>query len=151
VPRSRETIEERRARLQPGAQWLLQQRKARGWSGRELGEKLGIAQERVSAYERAQDEPRPAARAAFASRLAEVFEMDEVDVWRGLCWPLPAPFRTDEEAVADLEHRRPGFIEHVLASLEPGAKQQPPAVKRRGVTRKGDPPISESQARTNAV
>jgi transcriptional regulator with XRE-family HTH domain len=150
MSRGRETVEERRARLMPGAQWIVKERERRGWSGRELARRLSINQDRISAYERAQDEPPP----EVARGLARVFELDEVQVWRCLGKPLPAEFRTDEEAIAYVERIMPGFlgrVEHRLAGENPGPKERHSGSKGPEFTRPGDPPISESQARTNAV
>jgi transcriptional regulator with XRE-family HTH domain len=130
----------------PGAQWIVKERERRGWSGRELARRLSINQDRISAYERAQDEPPP----EVARGLARVFELDEVQVWRCLGKPLPAEFRTDEEAIAYVERTYPGLIDRVLGH-NPGPKQRHSGSKGPDVTRPGDPPKSESQARTNAV
>jgi hypothetical protein len=107
-------------------------------------------QERLSAYERAQDEP----PSDVARGLAREFGLPEVQVWRCLGKPLPAEFRTDEEAIAYVERIMPGFlgrVEHRLAGENPGPKERHSGSKGPEFTRPGDPPISESQARTNAV
>lgn len=119
---ARESIEERRARLLPGATWLRAQREQRGLSGSELARRLAaiqgthVQQERVSAYERAQDEP----PADFARALAEVFGLPELTVWRGLGKPLPRelerPRPTYDDPVArDVEERYPGLIAAIIA------------------------------------
>jgi transcriptional regulator with XRE-family HTH domain len=132
---ARESIEARRARLLPGAQWLRREREKREWSGSELARQLGIGQERVSAYERAQDEPPP----EVASTLAQVFGMPEVDVWRHLGKPLPRELMSDEAAIAWVEARYPGLIDQSIREATGQQEPQPgPARPASRPSRKGD-------------
>lgn len=148
----RETIEERRARLTPGARWIQAQRDERGWSGRELARRLGISQDRISAYERAQDEP----PADFARALAELFGLSEIEVWRGLGKPLPREATSDEEMVAyatrDEENiakawrLRPDTFEKMgkLLGFTPPVKARPTLVRQDDVAHVGEPPCRAS-------
>lgn len=150
---ARESVAERQARLLPGAVWLAEQRKGRGWSGQQLGELLGVRQERISAYERAQDQ----LPLALVPRLAAVLELPEVEVWKGLNLPLPAELQTHEAVVAYYLGRHPGILDDVEAKLaaarqgNPGRKQRHSGVKPPDVTQEGDPAPTKSQRRASGV
>ena len=92
---ARESIEVRRARLAPGAQWLAAQRESRGLSGRELARRLGINPDRIFAYERAQDEPGK----DFVAVLAAEYGLSQVAVWRALGKDLAGRARNRREDV----------------------------------------------------
>ena len=98
---ARESIEERRARLAPGARWLAAERERRGLSGRELARRLGINPDRIFAYERAQDEPGK----DFVALLAKEWGMAEADIWRNLHKDLPEEFE-DHRLVLHVGLRR---------------------------------------------
>lgn len=125
MPVARETIEERRARLTPGALWIRAQREERGWSGRELARRMDIPQDRISAYERAQDEP----PTEFARGLAKVFELSELEVWEALRKPLPRDVDisgwSKEEVIAYVERRFPGELERLRREREAPTPTQP--------------------------
>lgn len=151
---ARESIEERRARLMPGASWIRAERERRGWSGRELARRMDIAQDRVSAYERAQDEP----PASFARRLAEVYDIDEVEVWRCLRLPLPQPFRSDEELIAYALDRWPNSMAAganadgpLPKGGNPAAKDGNPRAKKAPRPRTGERDAMTSPDAENAV
>lgn len=102
----------------PGARWLRTERDKRGWTGTELARRLGIAQERVSAYERAQDEPPP----EVARGLAQEFGLTELEVWRHLGKPHPEldiEAMTGPEIVAYVRRVHPGELEAILGEPEP--------------------------------
>jgi transcriptional regulator with XRE-family HTH domain len=131
----RESIEQRRARLLPGAQWIKAQRDRQGWSGRELARRLDVSQDRISAYERAQDEPGP----DFVTALADLLGMPEIEVWRHLGKPLPRELMSDEAAIAWVEARYPGLIDRsIREATGQQAPQEPPARPARRASRKGD-------------
>lgn len=138
----RETIEERRARLAPGARWIQAQRDERGWSGRELARRLGISQDRISAYERAQDEP----PADFARALAELFGLSEIEVWRGLGKALPREVQTDEAVIARAWQQSRDVMEKMgrLYGFDPPPSTRPTVVRDDDVARPGDRPCSAS-------
>lgn len=135
----------RRARLLPGAQWLRREREKREWTGSELARRLGIGQERVSAYERAQDEP----PADIARGLADVFGMPEVEVWRCLGKPLPREVVSDEAAIAWARERYPGEIERLTGQpappVKPDTARQDRQTGPRRITRQDDDDRSASQ------
>lgn len=130
-------MEERKARLMPGAQWLLAQRKEHGWSQAELAALAGVTQDRVSAYERAVDEP----PGSYAQALAEVLDLDGPTIWRALGLPLPREFMSDEDAIAWALAQRDGEPppeERALAELPSDPEGNPgevraPARKRRAL------------------
>jgi transcriptional regulator with XRE-family HTH domain len=107
-------MHERRARLQPGADWLRAERERRSWSQRELAERITgagfeVKQDRISVYENAQDEPRPEFREAYGRALAAVLGINEVEAYKGLGWPMPS-----EEALADYyQTKYPGVFKRV--------------------------------------
>ena len=70
-----------------GGAWLREERKRRGFDhGTEFADALGIKQVRLSAYERGlYPVPKDVAK-----RIAKVFGMRELDVWRDLRLDLPA-------------------------------------------------------------
>jgi transcriptional regulator with XRE-family HTH domain len=131
----RESVEARRARLAPGARWLRAERERRDWSGSELARRTGIRQERISAYERAQDEP----PADVVRSLAKVFEMTELEVWRNLRKPFPAV--TDEDVIAEVRRRWPSAIEDVLGGSVPEPRRPEP---RRHEVRRYPRPVTET-------
>ena len=136
---ARESIEERRARLAPGAQWLAAQRESRGLSGRELARRLGINPDRIFAYERAQDEPKK----DFVVMLAKEYGMSQVDVWRGLAKDLPDEFATDEALDDYYEAKYPDVFAGVekrtgVKVTGTGDKDRPARVRRNRGTRKGE-------------
>lgn len=136
---ARESIEERRARLTPGAYWIRTQREQRGWTGRELARRLDIAQDRISAYERAQDEP----PAEFARALAAVFGLTELEVWKGLQKPLPRGLNIEAmsgpEIVAYVQRMHPGEIEKLLSEVGRDPEVTPPPPGRKAPRRSERP------------
>jgi transcriptional regulator with XRE-family HTH domain len=153
---AKESIEERMARLAPGARWLCAQRERRGWSGRELARRAGVGQDRISAYENAQDRPSE----AFARKLAEVLGLPETEVWRGLQLPLPAdyptPQRTNEELLAEVLRRdaadgqfRRALRNQLRSQGASGATR--PVAKDNPVTPPGDSEVKPSQPEDPAV
>ena len=155
---ARESIEERRARLAPGAAWLTAQRESRGLSGRELARRLGINADRIFAYERAQDEPKK----DFVVLLATEYGMEQADVWRGLAKELPDEF-ADDDALADywLRRKGPDFFRRAIkratgedAQLpgdEPGDKQRQAPVRPNRITRKSEGRGNGSQERASGA
>jgi transcriptional regulator with XRE-family HTH domain len=136
---ARESIEERRARLTPGARWLRAERERRGWTGGELAQRLGVHQTRVSAYERMQDEP----PADFARALARVFGMTELEVWRGLQKPLPREVEEDaghrDEVLARIEKEFPGMIDAIMSGAPlPQVRRYEADTKDADATRTGE-------------
>jgi len=133
---ARESIQERRARLAPGARWLTAQRESRGLSGRELARRLGINADRIFAYERAQDEPGK----DFIAMLAAEYGMSQVDVWRGLAKPLPDEFESDEALADYWQDRAPGIFKRVAEltgeDTEPRDETPGPGDRHARVTRK---------------
>ena len=155
---ARESIEQRRARLAPGAAWLTAERERRGLSGRELARRLGINADRIFAYERAQDEPGK----DFVELLAAEYRLTQVEVWRGLGKPLPAEFETDKEAIAWAVDNYRDVLEDVLGpevvEKIAGSKRPPPAGLRRQsgdrrprVTRPGGKPRDASRGEESAI
>jgi transcriptional regulator with XRE-family HTH domain len=149
---ARESIEQRRARLAPGAAWLTAERERRGLSGRELARRLGINADRIFAYERSQDEPGK----DFISMLAAEYGMTEVDVWRGLGKALPAEFETDEALDDYYESKYPDVFKGVerrtgAKVTSHGGKQQHTRDRRRGITRRSDSPDKPSQERASGA
>jgi transcriptional regulator with XRE-family HTH domain len=151
----RETMEERRARLLPGATWLRTQREQRQWSQSELASRLGTTQDRVSAYERAQDEP----PAQFARDVAREFGLDEYNVWRSLCLPLPAEVASRRRLISyafslmndkDAEDLYEQVIAYVRTRRS-GGKAGGAQVKPTRVTRPGGSPSLGSQGEESAV
>lgn len=149
---ARESIEERRARLAPGAAWLTAQRESRGLSGRELARRLGINADRIFAYERAQDEPKK----DFVVMLAAEYGMSQVEVWRGLAKDLPDEFETDEALDAYYEQKYPDVFAGVekrtgIKVTGSGDKQRPARVRRNPLTRKGEPRGRSDQERASGA
>jgi transcriptional regulator with XRE-family HTH domain len=138
----RESIEERQARLRPGARWLRAQREQRGISQTEFAQQLGASQDRISAYERAQDEP----PADFIRSLAEVFEMSELEVWRSLGKALPREVVTDEAAATYAWTHRPDVMKKMgrIYGFGPPPNRRPTVVRDRDVARPGDAPCTAS-------
>jgi transcriptional regulator with XRE-family HTH domain len=141
----RESIDQRRARLLPGAQWIRAQREQQGWSGRELARRLEISQDRVSAYERAQDEPGP----DFVTALAGLLQLSELEVWRHLGKPLPREVVSDEAAIAWARERYPGEIERLTGQppppVRPDTERKDGQTGPRRITRQDDDDRSASQ------
>jgi transcriptional regulator with XRE-family HTH domain len=133
-------------RQRRGGRWLRRERDARRIKQETVAERLGVSQQQYSKYERG---VAPIPLEAIPT-IAAILEVAEAEVWRCLGKQLPAEYRTDEEAIAYVEARYPGLIDRVLGG-NPGPKKQQPVAKRRGVTRKGDPPVSESRPGSNAV
>lgn len=133
---ARESVEERRARLQPGGDWLRAERERRGLTGKELGALTGVQQERISAYERAQDEP----PTEFARALAKVFGISETEVWRGLGKPLPRELdpaeMTGPEVIAFVNQYWPGDIDVALGRTDAAAAPPTGGKPAKSVTRK---------------
>lgn len=149
---ARESIEERRARLAPGAAWLTAQRESRGLSGRELARRLGINADRIFAYERAQDEPKK----DFVVMLAAEYGMSQVDVWRGLAKDLPDEFETDEALDAYYQAKYSEVFEGVerrtgIKVTGTGGKHRPARVRRKGITRKGESDGRPGQERASGA
>jgi transcriptional regulator with XRE-family HTH domain len=128
--------------LDRAGSWLRSERERRGWTGAEFARRLDIQQVRISAYERGQYEvPVETAR-----KIAEVFEVTEWEVWRGLQLPLPRELDDDEaiqRALAlrpDVMAQVPEIVEKVTGEKPKGAPPVPrDAPKRRpGDTRSGD-------------
>lgn len=149
---ARESIEERRARLAPGAAWLTAQRESRGLSGRELARRLGINPDRIFAYERAQDEPGK----DFVAMLAKEYGMTQVDVWRGLQKALPDEFLTDEALDDYYEAKYPDVFAGVerrtgVKVTGSGGKHRRAGVRRKGITRKGESGAGSDQDRASGA
>ena len=143
---ARESIEERRARLLPGAQWLREERERRGWTGLELARRLDIHQTRLSAYERAQDEP----PTEFIRSLAEVFGMTELDVWRSLGKALPREAATDEAVIAWAWRTHPEAMELGTGLKRPDSPCTPVGRQTASVP-SGEPGSEASRRRTAAI
>ena len=150
-------MHERRARLQPGADWLRAERERRSWSQRELAERITgagfpVKQDRISVYENAQDEPRPEFREDYGRALSRVFGVNEVDVYKGLRWPMPSDEALDDyyeekyKAVFEGVERRTG-----VKVTKSGGKHRRAGVRRNPVTRKGDSPDQASQERASGI
>jgi transcriptional regulator with XRE-family HTH domain len=142
----RESLGERRARLEPGARWLRDQRLRRSWTGAELGTRLGVSQERVSAYERAQDEP----PISVVRKLATAFGLTELEVFIGLGIPLPKEVMpsgmTDQETVAFVKKHWPEAWAEIIGADPP----RRPRTTRRNTqvnpaSRTGEPGGAASQ------
>jgi len=149
---ARESIEQRRARLAPGAAWLTAERERRGLSGRELARRLGINADRIFAYERAQDEPGK----DFVELLAAEYRLTQVEVWRGLGKPLPAEFETDEALDDYYEAKYPDVFKGVERRTgqkvtSPGDKQPQTRDRRKRVTRRGESRDKPSQERASGA
>ena len=156
-------MHERRARLQPGADWLRAQRVQRGWSQRELAEKITeagfpVKQDRISVYENGQDEPRPESRLQYARGLAAVFKISETEVFLGLEWPLPGDLE-DDEAIFRRQlkkHGREFFLrilgeDYPLPEDDPLGRQGQARVRRNPLTRKSEPRGRSDQDRASGA
>ena len=150
---ARESIEERRARLAPGAAWLTAQRESRELSVRELGRRLAINAGRILAYEHAQDEPKK----DFVVMLAKEYGMTQVEVWRGLRKSLPDEFEDEEQAALYYARRYPEVFRKVLGEVPgeddppPGRRQRHAGLKPKDVTRKGDLDTGTAQGRASCI
>jgi transcriptional regulator with XRE-family HTH domain len=151
-------MHERRARLQPGADWLRAERERRSWSQRELAERIteagfAVKQDRISVYENAQDEP----PAGFARGLASALGLPQRHVWRGLHLPLPAEFET-EEAENDYYERRYGHglyqrVEELTGekTTKPGASERDTGIRQKKITREGEGREKPSRRRASGT
>lgn len=149
---ARETVRERKARLERGGDWLRGQRVQRSWTGVEFARRLGVDQAKLSAYENGRYE----VDVSVARDIARVLEVPELEVWRGLQLPLPRELTVDgmsaDEVISYVRRTFPGELERLTgetgASPE-GAGQQARKPTRRGgrakeITRPDEPGRSAS-------
>ena len=124
----RETVRERKERLERGGAWLRQRRLDREWTGVELARRLGLPQAKLSAYENGRYE----VDVSVARTIATVLGLTELQVWRGLELPLPRELdpkqMSDAEVVAYVESRWPGRIAEILGGVPP---EKPPVARNQ--------------------
>src|SRR5690348_15515235 len=122
----RESVRERKDRLERGGEWLRAQRQARDWTQAEFASRLQLAQSKVSAYESGRYE----VDVSIARDIARVLGVTEWEVWRGLQLPLPREL-DDEEAIARALELAPEVIEKVTGLKSTNASR----VSRRSASR----------------
>lgn len=111
-----------------------------------MAEMLGVAQQTYSQYERGLVQ----IPYELAPKIAGILHMDEPDVWRGLEFPLPAQWRTND-ALKRWMYDNWGDIAAEVLGTDPGPNAPGPG--RNGTTR---PPTGETRSeddngRENAV
>jgi len=114
----RESVRERKDRLERGGEWLRAQRQARDWTQAEFASRLQLAQSKVSAYESGRYE----VDVSIARDIARVLGVTEWEVWRGLQLPLPREL-DDEEAIARALDLLPEVMEKVTG-LKPSNRSR---------------------------
>lgn len=93
----------RREQLEQAGRWLRTQRERRGMSARQLATALDIAPQSVNNWETGKN----AVSDEGAARIADVFDMDEIDVRRGLGLWVPEEHRGEAE---DLDEQQRHYI-----------------------------------------
>jgi len=131
----RESVRERKDRLERGGEWLRAQRQARDWTQAEFASRLQLAQSKVSAYEGGRYE----VDVSIARDIARVLGVTEWEVWRGLQLPLPREL-DDEEAIARALELAPEVMEKVtgLKPQKPARLPQGSVTRRSGRARPGE-------------
>jgi transcriptional regulator with XRE-family HTH domain len=146
----RETEDERADRLRRAGRWLRKERDSRRIRARDVYERLGVAQQTYSQYERGHLQ----IPYEFTEPIAEVLGMDEPAVWRGLEMPLPPEFRTDESLRDYVQRTQPARFDvayRAAMAVANGAKSDAPPVSPKRRTRKSERQADTPENAENAV
>lgn len=158
----REVTDEEADRRRRAGRWLRRERDDRRLDQAAVAQHVGVGQQTYSKWELGQ----APISSDYVEPIAELFEMDEPIVWRGLELRLPAQFRddrttaawslrqlTDEEAIARAEERLPEVMEKFSGGKTRKATPLPPGPVRRRTrdTRRGEKRRDADPGRESAV
>lgn len=142
----RESDDAKDERQRRAGRWLRGQRDDRRLSQKDVADRLGVAQQTYSRYEKGH----LAIPYEFVPELAAMLGLSETTVWRSLELPLPRPFRTDADVIAWAWEKAPEKMERATGRKAPRRRSLDSGKPTR-VTRKSDNPPKASHGEENAV